>query len=223
MTSQNEPQDARPVEHDTVRLSREPKRLWVEEDTTPQIPDGYRSALSGTAHELSPSPVPDILLRFGPGVPTHTAPEVAAVWHGHPPTAPARTRPRRSLRRYTLAGVVLLAVLAFLLWERLGAPLGIDSVSVTSAPARVTCGGTEVVTATVRTNGWGGNISYHWVRSDGTDSGPQKQYVRPGEHQVQLPERWTVVGRGTFRGTTTLWITTPGRRGVAAIFDYSCQ
>lgn len=223
MTSQNEPQDARPVEHDTVRLRREPEDLSASEAATPRFPDGYVPALSTTVHEPAPSPAPDKLLRFGPGVPTHTAPEVAAAWHGEPATAPARMKPRRRLRRYTLAGVVLLAVLAFLLWERLGAPLGIDSVSVASAPARVTCGGTETVTATVRTNGWGGNISYHWARSDGTDSGPQKQYVRPGEHQVQLPERWTVVGHGTFRATTTLWITTPDRRGITATFDYSCR
>jgi hypothetical protein len=224
MTSQNEPQDARPVEHDTVHLGREPEGVPVAEAATPRSPDGYAPTLSGAAvHEPAPSPAPHKLLRFGPGVPTHTAPEVAAAWHGEPPTAHARAKPRRRIRRYTLAGVVLLAVVAFLLWERFGAPLGIDSVVVASAPARVTCGGTEAVTATVRTNGWGGNISYHWARSDGTDSGLQKQYVPPGARQVRLPALWTVVGHGTFRATTTLWITTPDRRGIPATFDYSCR
>ncbi|MGX4691516.1 hypothetical protein [Streptomyces sp. JNUCC 63] len=96
------------------------------------------------------------------------------------------------------------------------------SVSVSSTPAVLGRDATETLTVTVRTNGHPGTLRYHWVRSDGTDSGPLTQDVGAGVRQAQLPPRWTVQGHGSLHGTATLKVTAPGTAQAAAGFDYAC-
>ncbi len=164
------------------------------------------------------------LIRFGPGVPDPRTAHTAAVWHGTAqPAAPPRARRRRA-SGYAFAAVALLAVLAFLLWERFGGPaLAVRSVSVSAAPGTLSCGGTEDVVATVRTNGKAGTLRYHWHRSDGTDSGPQRQTLTSGPTGVGLPLRWTFQGHGAYRATALLEIDSPGTRTASVSFGYSCR
>ncbi|MEY9962869.1 hypothetical protein ABIA33_000895 [Streptacidiphilus sp. MAP12-16] len=164
------------------------------------------------------------LIRFGPGVPDPKTARTIAVWKGAGPgpAAAPEAKPGRRVGRYALAGVVLLAVVAFLLWQRFGPSLAVSSVSVAAAPASLGCDGTEVVTATLQTNGRSGTVHYRWVRSDGTDSGVLQQSVPAGLHQVSVPLRWTVQGKGTFQGTATVWITGPVAGSASASFSYSC-
>jgi hypothetical protein len=75
----------------------------------------------------------------------------------------------------------------------------------------------------VQTNGRPGTLHYHWVRSDGTDSGPLTQDLPGGDHQVQLPLRWTVTGHGDFHGTAAIDVTAPGSATASADFTYTCQ
>ncbi|QMU77909.1 hypothetical protein GXW83_21645 [Streptacidiphilus sp. PB12-B1b] len=187
--------------------------------------------------DTAPVPVADLtgpavaagaagVLRFGPGVPDPGTAHTIAVWQGTapgpqapPPAAPGR---RRWVRLLPVL-LVLLAVAGYLLWQRVGPPLSVASVSVTATPAALSCGGTEQLTATVRTNGRRGTLRYHWVRSDGTDSGPLTASLSTGDRQVQLPLRWTVQGHGDFHGTATLDITAPGGATASAAFSYACH
>jgi hypothetical protein len=175
--------------------------------------------------EAGPMPVSGVL-RFGPGVPDPGTARTIAVWQGAAPGpgTPLPTAPRR--RRWTRVLPVLLVLLAiagYLLWQRVGPPLAVASVSLAATPAALPCGGTEQLTATVRTNGRRGTLHYHWARSDGTDSGPLTQSLPAGAHEVQLPLRWTVQGQGDFHGIATLDVTAPGSATASAGFGYSCH
>lgn len=173
-------------------------------------------------------PEPESLIRFGPGVPDPKTARTMAVWKGEAPAgvpagAAGEGKPkRRTLGGLLLAGIVLLAVVAVLLWQHFGSSLSISSVTVRAATPALACDGTEQLTATVRTNGSSGTIHYRWVRSDGTNSGPLAQSVPSGTHEAQLPLRWTVQGQGNLQATATVEITAPGTRSASARFDYSC-
>ncbi len=168
------------------------------------------------------------LVRFGPGVPRPGTAAAVAAWHGTaaadrsaaPPAARAR---RRRAPSYLLAVLVLLAVVAFLLWQRMTPALAVDSVSVSAGPGTLACDSTEEVLATVRTNGGAGILRYHWRRSDGTDSGPLRQTVTPGRNQVRLPLRWTFRGHGTYRATASLSVEAPASLSSSVSFTYSCR
>ncbi|MFC1415361.1 hypothetical protein [Streptacidiphilus cavernicola] len=177
-------------------------------------------------------PEPENLIRFGPGVPDPKTARTMAVWQGQGPAgaaagtgagAGATKAKKRLLGGWLLAVLVLLAVLAFLLWQHFGTPLSITSVAVKATPAALACDGTEELTATVQTNGSSGTIHYHWVRSDGTDSGALTQTVPSGVHTVSLPLRWTVQGQGDLQATATVEITAPGAHSATAGFNYSCS
>jgi len=166
-------------------------------------------------------------VRFGPGVPDPGTARTIAVWKGAVPGPQTPQQPAAQVRRrWTRALPLLLAVLVvvgYLLWQRSGPPLAVVSATVSATPAALPCGGTEQLTATVRTNGRSGTLHYHWLRSDGTDSGPLTQSLPAGAHQVQLPLRWTVQGHGDFHGTATLDVTAPGSATASADFSYACR
>ena len=172
-----------------------------------------------------PAGGPQELIRFGPGVPGAGTAQAAAVWHGTVRPAPP-TGPKPSRRRgpaYAVAVLVVLAVVAFLLWQRTGPALAVRSVAVAAAPGSLSCDATEDVVATVRTNGRAGTLRYHWHRSDGTDGGPQRQTLTAGQASVRLPLRWTFQGHGTYRATASLAVGGPGGRTASVSFTYSCR
>jgi len=183
--------------------------------TTPQ-PGPGTGAPAGADDGVAPG-----LLRFGPGVPDPAAAQAAAVWHGATGAGSAPPRRRRRAAR-VLVALVLLAALAFLLWQRFGPALSVSSVAVTTSDGSVACGATRVVTGTVRTSGGAGTLRYHWVRNDGTDSGPLRQKVAAGHHTVRLPLRWSFRGHGVYRARATLSVDAPGTRTASVSFTYSC-
>ncbi|MGW4645792.1 hypothetical protein [Kitasatospora sp. NPDC004289] len=159
------------------------------------------------------------LRRFGPGVP----PQAAAVWHGAVQQEPA-PRPRRR-GRWALFLLILLLVLALLgwfAWQRYGRPVAVNSVSVQTGSADLACDGTQTITAALETDGGAGDVSYRWLRSDGTDSGPLTQSVQPGHHTTQLTLRWSFHGRGTLDATATLQVDAPTAHTSAVSFRYTC-
>lgn len=186
----------------------------------PALPEPEPEYLAESAAEAG-------VLRFGPGVPAPGTARTVAVWQGTAPgprtPPPAQSDRRRWVVRVLALLLVLLVIAGYLLWRRVGPTLAVASVSVAASPARLSCGGTEQLLATVRTNGGRGTLRYHWVRSDGTDSGPLTQSLPAGDHQVQLPLRWTVQGRGDFHGTATLDVTAPGQAAGSAEFTYACH
>ena len=246
MTPEDTPRDALPTDGSTFHL----RPQSGPHHAAPPPPDNSTVHLGGggghvygtpmPAYEAAPTvfvptpppgeqPEPESLIRFGPGVPDPKTARTMAVWQGQGPAgaggeggAQGKMR-KRTLGGLLLAGIVLLAVVAFLLWQHFGSSLSITSVAVRATPAALACDGTEQVTATVRTNGSSGTIHYRWVRSDGTTSGALTQTVPSGTHQVSLPLRWTVQGQGNLQATATLQITDPGTRTVSGSFNYSCS
>jgi hypothetical protein len=234
MTPYDEPRDAPPPDNRTVHLGGfgdpPPDTGTVHLGGYNPVP-GFEAAPSVFAPVPPPEEEasPESLIRFGPGVPDPRTARTIDVWQGNAPGPDAAShrgaaeQKRRHPGRYVLAGAVLLAVVGFLLWQRLATPLSVGSVTVSASRAELTCGQTELVTATLHTNGGSGTVHYQWVRSDGTVSSPLTQSVPSGVHQVPLPLRWTVTGQGNFQGTATLKITSPGSATGTAVFNYSCS
>jgi hypothetical protein len=178
-----------------------------------------------------PDRVEGEVLRFGPGVPgsarTANGTTAADIWHGTLPGQPhdprhSGKRQRGGLRRYALAAAVLIAVIAFLLWQRLGPGLAVESVTVQTDPRGPACDDTADVTGVVVTNGEPGTIEYRWLRSDGTASGTLRERLTTGQREARLHLLWTFRGRGTHEARAELRILAPGTRTASARFTYTC-
>ncbi|WP_405722965.1 hypothetical protein OG607_13595 [Streptomyces sp. NBC_01537] len=163
-----------------------------------------------------PDRVEGAVLRFGPGV-TATLPFPVPL--GGPPGGGRR---RAGLRRYALAAAVLVVVLAFLAWQRIGPDLAVREVTVATESGAPGCDGTARVVAAVRTNGAGGTIDYRWFRSDGTRSGLLHEKVPAGRKQTRLRLLWTFHGQGTYRARAELRIVSPAARTAGTWFTYIC-
>ncbi|MEW2140752.1 hypothetical protein AB0892_29885 [Streptomyces sp. NPDC005409] len=181
-----------------------------------------------TAYETTPEVVPQVVpdrvegsvLRFGPGVTAAMPAPFPLVSAG--PSAPG---PRRGagLRRYALAAVVLLAVLAYLGWQRFGPAIEVRDVAVTTAAGGPACDAAADVVATVRTNGRPGTLTYRWVRSDGTRSEPLTERVPRGQREARLHLLWTFQGVGSYPARAELHLLSPERRTSAVEFTYRCR
>ncbi|MFC4036712.1 hypothetical protein ACFO3J_35535 [Streptomyces polygonati] len=172
------------------------------------------------------------LRRFGPGVPdpdpsAGTA-QTAAVWHGTvrpgEPVLPAGAgkRRRRVLRGWLLPLVVLLAVLAFLAWQRFPASVRVDGVSVRAGGAVQGCHSTARIIGTLRTSGGAGTVRYRWRRSDGTVSDELRQRVAKGHRSTDVPLLWSFDGPGSLTATATLEVLGPQQRSASTTFRYRC-
>ncbi|MFC7840746.1 hypothetical protein [Streptomyces sp. NPDC057382] len=186
-----------------------------------QRPDEDRTLVERPGGPDAPSAAPDrvegTVLRFGPGV------TAAGRTHRTLPALPQRPAPAgRRLRRHALPALVVLCVLAFLAWQRLGPPLTVGSVTVTARPSTLGCDGTADVTGLVTTNGRPGTLTYRWVRSDGTSSGVLEEELVRGRKQARLHLRWTFQGKGEREARAELRIISPVSRTAAAGFTYSC-
>ncbi|GHE36367.1 hypothetical protein CP980_29505 [Streptomyces vinaceus] len=167
--------------------------------------------------EAVPDRVEGSVVRFGPGV-------TAALPAPFPVTVePVVRRRRGEWRRYTLAAVILLAVLAYLAWQRYGPAIDVRGVTVATAdPQGPGCDSTADVVAVVRTNGRPGTLTYRWVRSDGTQSEQLTERVPRGRKEARLHLLWTFQGRGTYAAQARLQLVSPGQRTAATQFTYHC-
>ncbi|MYS20089.1 MULTISPECIES: hypothetical protein [unclassified Streptomyces] len=207
-----------------------------------QAPYGAAPAAGASAAGASAAGAPSVgatastggLRRFGPGVPgpdtsagtAHTA----AVWHGtvrpgEPVLSPGggKGRGRRALRGWLLPVVVLLAVLAFLAWQRFPASVRVDGVAVRDSAAVQGCHSTAEVIGTLRTSGGAGTVRYRWRRSDGTVSDELKQHVAKGHRSTDVTLLWTFDGPGSLTATATLEVLGPQQRSASATFPYRCD
>lgn len=169
---------------------------------------------------VTPDRVEGSVLRFGPGV-------TAALPAPFPVTAPAASAPRgrraAGLRRYALALLVLLGVLAYLGWQRYGPALDVRDVAVTTAAGDPSCDTAADVVALVRTNGREGTLTYRWIRSDGTRSEQLTERVPRGQREARLHLLWTFRGTGSYPAKAELELLSPGRRTAAVEFTYRCR
>ncbi|MET7986173.1 hypothetical protein [Streptomyces sp. NPDC005281] len=190
----------RPETSDTLALTGGPETL-VLSDTT--------------AGEVRPDRVEGTLLRFGPGVNADTMRRLGEV----PSAVPVR---RRTWRRHVLPALVLLAVVAFLLWHRTGPSLGVDDVTVSAASPTPGCDETADITGTVTTNGRPGEITYRWVRSDGTSSKILHEDLTHNQKRARLHLLWTFQGEGRYAARAELHLLSPVRRTVSTRLTYHC-
>ncbi|MET9378301.1 hypothetical protein ABZX98_29920 [Streptomyces sp. NPDC002992] len=188
------------------------------------------------AEDVSPDRVDGDVLRFGPGVTAAAlrrpadSPTTAQIWHGTLPLpgrdaggAPPRRR-RGVLRRYALPGLVLLAVLAFLTWQRLGPEVSVRRVTVLAPEQPPACDGTADVVAVVETDGRPGTVTYRWERSDGTTSGLLRERFARHQTQARLHLLWTFRGQGEHRATARLVVVSPTPGHTAETrFAYRCD
>ncbi|GLW98704.1 hypothetical protein [Microtetraspora sp. NBRC 16547] len=181
----------------------------------------------------SESATDDVVMRFGPGVPTETT--AAQIWRSGATTHLAaetnrNSGQRRRARRGAWAGSVLLAMLlaVVILWLRFqpAADVLVQKVDVRGPKKTVGCDGTASLVGTVTTNGGGGSIRYLWLRSDGVRMKEREQKVLSGDTSVELPLRWQVTGSGDFKGVATLRVLSPTSSGKPlqdkASFSYRC-
>ncbi|MCT9930899.1 hypothetical protein N5079_11780 [Planotetraspora sp. A-T 1434] len=196
-------------------------------------------ASSGGPGRTAPPPAgDDVMMRFGPGVPTETT--AAQIWRsGRDQMATLqaqegvdgpRPRSRRRRRKTAWAGTLLLAILitVVILWLRQSPGLGVavEKVDVRAPKKTVRCDGTANFAGVVTTNGGSGAIRFVWLRSDGEKLPEQEQIVRSGTTSVDLPLHWHVTGQGAFKGTATLRVLSPTTTGQPiqdkASFSYEC-
>ncbi|KOU57054.1 hypothetical protein ADK57_40085 [Streptomyces sp. MMG1533] len=191
-----------------------------------QRPEREDTTLVGQpSTEILPTPptLPDrsegTVLRFGPGV---TAAVADRTHRTLPAVPPPRVPPRRRLRRHALPALVLIAVIAFLAWQRLGPSVAVRTAAVTARPTVLGCDGTADIVALVDTNGRPGTLSYRWTRSDGTASGVLREVVVRGQRQARLHLLWTFQGKGHYTARAELRILSPGHRTVTTHLTYEC-
>ncbi|MFF8258656.1 hypothetical protein [Streptomyces virginiae] len=173
------------------------------------------------AQAVAPDRVEGSVLRFGPGV-TAAMPAPFPLDAAVAVAAAPRRRRGAGLRRYTLAAVVLAAVLAYLGWQRFGPGIEVRDVAVTTDPAGPACDATADVVAVVGTNGRPGTLTYRWVRSDGTKSEELTERVPRGQREARLHLLWTFKGTGSYSAKAELQLLSPGQPTAAVEFTYRC-
>ncbi|MEU9720105.1 hypothetical protein [Streptomyces sp. NPDC047976] len=203
----------------------------MNDPRVPQDPadDEYSATVLGSHWFSGPPPPADAapdrvegsVMRFGPGVTAAMAPPFPVV-----PAAPPGPRPpaRRGggWRRYTLAAVVLAAVLGYLAWQRFGPAVEVREVAVSTDPRGPGCGAAADVVAVVRTDGRPGTLTYRWVRSDGTRSEELTERVPAGRKEATLHLLWTFQGTGSYPARAELQLISPVERTAAVEFTYRC-
>ncbi|MFD0568346.1 hypothetical protein ACFQ0T_02470 [Kitasatospora gansuensis] len=188
---------------------------FLDPDAWPAPAGADRTLAEAPPTAPQPLQQPDGLRRFGPGVP----PQAAAVWHGT--AEPPR---KRRWRRWLLLPLLLalLAALGYWAWQQYGRPMVVDSVAVSTEPAPLGCEGTQVIRATLATDGGGGDLRYRWRRSDGTDSGELTQHIARGHRSTELVLRWSFHGQGSMDATATLELLAPEAHTAGVSFTYAC-
>ena len=218
MTDQ-QPQDEQPGSGDADYSATVLASHWIQ---GPASPD---TLVEQTSSETPPAPPPDrvdgTVWRFGPGVTATLAHRTHA---GALPTVPTPPPPpRRRLRRHALPALVLICVLAFLAWQRLGPSVEVSTVAVTARPTVLGCDETADIVGLVTTNGRPGTLSYRWTRSDGTASGVLREEMVRGQKHARLHLRWTFQGEGRRSARAQLQLLSPAHRTVTAQFTYDCS
>lgn len=189
---------------------------WIQR---PESDDRLVDRPSASVPSVRPDRVEGSVLRFGPGVTAAFAHRTAQT----PPTASSPPAPAGGkLRRHALPALMVVAVLAFLAWQRFGQSLEATGMTVTARPTVLRCDNTADVVGLVTTNGRPGTLSYRWIRSDGTSSGVLHELMVRGQTHARLHLRWTYQGRGHRTAQAELRILAPAARAATTHFTYDC-
>jgi eukaryotic-like serine/threonine-protein kinase len=164
------------------------------------------------------------------GVPAQSGP--SRVSGDHPPAWPvveprprSRHQPRRPWRAIvsTLITLAIAAAAGIYAWERTHGSLTVNNVAVTVADPSLGCNGTQVVTATISTNGRGGAIEYEWIRDAEKNPTPLVVSAASGSGTVTVTLRWAFHGKGTENAVADFRVLTPDPDEASVTFPYSCR
>lgn len=179
--------------------------------------DASRGTTLGRRRENeSSSRAGEVVVRFGPGVPSEPAPT---------PSWGAPTTGKRSRGRRWSAGLLTLGVVAGVVaWLLLAPtrPMTVTGATVEAAVAPGACDVVVDVVGTVATDGRPGTLRYQWLRSDGRTTPPQTQTVASGATSTEVRLQWSVAGRGRLPATATLRVLDPTPVDATGGFTYSC-
>jgi len=164
------------------------------------------------------------------GVPAQSGP--SRVSGDNPPAWPiveprprSRHQPRRPWRAIvsTLITLAIAAAAGIYAWERTHGSLTVNNVAVTVADPSLGCNGTQVVTATISTNGRGGAIEYEWIRDAEKNPTPLVVSAASGSGTVTVTLRWAFHGKGTENAIADFRVLTPDPDEASVTFPYSCR
>jgi eukaryotic-like serine/threonine-protein kinase len=138
---------------------------------------------------------------------------------------PPRRRPRRRWAGLlsTLLTLALAAGVWIYVYHRTHDKLKITAVTVTVAPQTVGCNGTADIIGTISTNGYGGPISYQWIRGTEQPSAALVADDASGSDTVRIQLNWAFHGKGTGQAVAKLRVLTPDQAESSITFPYSCS
>jgi serine/threonine kinase PknH len=168
----------------------------------------------------APADADEVTLRFGPGPGAGVAPRAP----GWTPAPKRRRRKRSPLLGGVLTGLIVAAVIGYLLLQ--GEPGKLEVLGATVAPAAAPgqqCNLTVDIVGTVQTNGHSGVITYRWSRSDGETTDVLSQSVTKGASSTAVHLLWKVAGKGRFPATATLLVESPNPVQAKGSFTYDCR
>ncbi|MFC7648821.1 hypothetical protein ACFQX6_56595 [Streptosporangium lutulentum] len=222
----------RRAERDMPTQVRRPAR-------TPVTPDQGEIVTLLGAPRPGERPTEDVVMRFGPGVPSghHGRPDLAGSrdqqWTEAPAAGsragrvPARQRRGRTILASVILALMVLGGLALWLFRGSSAPLEVAGVDVVAPKKTQGCDTTVKIVGVLSTNGSAGEVRYQWKRSDRKAPITQTDQVMAGKTSHEVSLEWTVKGEGSFKGTATLQVLSPLPQGRKlqdkATFTYKCS
>jgi hypothetical protein len=159
------------------------------------------------------------------------APQVATPVYQPPPT---KSRRRRGFGRFLLILLLLLLLVAAGVGAYLfltggtpfgsSTPLTVSAVTTSVNPATGHCpNSTYVFSGHVKTNGSGGDITYQWVKPDGTTTDPQVATIKKGDSEAVATLQFTYQGNGSAEGDAVLRVLKPTNLSSQAVhITYTC-
>jgi serine/threonine-protein kinase len=146
-------------------------------------------------------------------------------WPVVEPRPRSRHQPRRPWRAIvsTLITLAIAAAAGIYAWDRTHGTLAVNNVAVAVADPSLGCNGTEVVTATISTNGRGGPITYEWIRDAEKNPTPLVVSDASGSGTVTVTLRWAFHGKGTENAVADFRVLTPDPDEASVTFPYSCR
>jgi len=141
------------------------------------------------------------------------------------PMPPQRRPPRRRWAGVlsTLVTLALAAGVWIYVYERAHDKLAITGVTVTVANQVLGCNRTADIIGTITTNGYGGPVSYQWVRGTEPPGSTLVADDASGSKTVQVHLEWAFHGKGTIQAVAKLRVLTPDSAEASITFPYSCS
>jgi hypothetical protein len=87
----------------------------------------------------------------------------------------------------------------------------------------VGCNGTADIIGTITTNGYGGSISYQWVRDTEAPMATLVVDDASGSDTVHVELKWLFQGKGAGDAVAKLHVLTPDSAEASITFPYSCS